>query len=1208
MAEATGEDDVVRATVTVDDDGWFKAVSPQFLDLIGRPVSALAGVNLADLIHPNDSAPIRALLRVAATASGHAQAAVRLYAAGEMWIPVTVHLRSVDDRRLVLELVGTPSATDPIPATANVEPAMPRDVDADFPYDDSPEHMAYVALMPSDDVPDLRVEVRANAGDAATPMLEIDRAGRTVFVAGAWSDLTDGDAIAPEVFEQLLAKSGKGDVVATALTSTIEHAEASQHELLIPGMAPRWVRIVPIPSPHLAGVVHALIAIVPESGIREAITIDAPPGPAELASTTLRPDTAADVRASAEVTEHATGNEADSSEPGTSRATAPEASRTKASTNEWLWTAFRRERTTPAPASTGLLPNVDLLDEPSRPTTALWVSAAVLTYMALQGLYLGPAYGWPSPMQPVLDAQSCLVQPLCGNGVLELNHLAALALVGALVTFVLLFRRTGPRQLATDRPATPTARSTTDLPLDPADTETEDDAAAPGIFIWLSLAALALVVAQTLFADSVSTLAWLAASGFGAIAAWRSDRSANVSLISTMSALAVGLSCLLIPLGLGTVWLGEKRLVGIALMAVGLVLLGYALVLLRVSDSSFDRFDYGAMLGFSTLALVLGLLRHRTWRYAFIGDEWSFYQGALDGLRADRGLSTFDIGGPNDYFTGLTFELQAAVMQVAGDDVWGWRLSALMPMVLSVGAMYAFTRWLSGRTAAIAAAAALASGHMLLSFSMIGYNNSQSLVAVSASFAALAWAHQRPSALRFFLLGSAVGSTFLVYAMARLALLPIGVLFLVLFRHEVAALGRRLGWAALGGFAMAAPAFFSWENWSALLKATPVEAEDPVLASGGVDRQILENTLNGWLSFIGSTRNSHFIVGPHLDVISAVLLIIGLGYAIARWRTDHVLRWFLIGGVVLWTSINAIQQYAELSNTRSFMIPLVYCVFIGIGTAAVLPIVMRYLGERGSASAGLAALSLVVVALVAVNQWHIDSHANARQALTAEAMLVQQFEDTAGRDGHGMQVHVGWPERSNARLNMILRAHDVAAERIVVIPDPGTLAIDQLCTTTAPTMVVMHRNHASATEWTDAMAACWGTTTIAISDPAGAPHLLRVANVAGQAEFDLPASERVAADVATVDYTVADPIDVAVDGSGVAFALTRSDGGAHIHRLDGGESFSIAQRQPADFDITADGLFVVAANGADDRLVWYDGAGNIVRRYSGRDELPIIGG
>jgi len=116
-------------------------------------------------------------------------------------------------------------------------------------------------------------------------------------------------------------------------------------------------------------------------------------------------------------------------------------------------------------------------------------------------------------------------------------------------------------------------------------------------------------------------------------------------------------------------------------------------------------------------------------------------------------------------------------------------------MVLSVAAMYAFTRWLAGRTAALAAAVALASAHMLLSFSMIGYNNSQSLVAVSASFAALAWAHQRPSALRFFLLGSAVGSTFLVYAMARLALLPIGLLFLFLFRSDAASFRRRL-WRA----------------------------------------------------------------------------------------------------------------------------------------------------------------------------------------------------------------------------------------------------------------------------------------------------------------------------------------------------------------------------------------------------------------------------
>ena len=532
-----------------------------------------------------------------------------------------------------------------------------------------------------------------------------------------------------------------------------------------------------------------------------------------------------------------------------------------------------------------------------------------------------------------------------------------------------------------------------------------------------------------------------------------------------------------------------------------------------------------------------------------------------------------------------------------------------MPMVLSVAAMYSFTRWLSGRTAAIVAATALAAGHMLLSFSMIGYNNSQSLVAVSASFAALAWAHQRPSALRFFLMGSAIGSIFLIYAMARLALLPVGLLFLVLFRDDITSFLRRLGWSALGGLAMAAPALFSWTNWEALLKAAPVQAEDPVLASGGVGRQVVENTFAGWLSFIGSTRNTHFIVGPHLDVISAVLLIVGLGYTIAHSRSDAALRWFLIGGVGLWTAINAVQQYDTVSNTRSFMIPLIYCVFIGIGASAVLPmIVARIPGDLSKRAVRFAGLALLGIVLVGVNQWHISSYANGRQQLTEQAVLVQQFEQTESQDGAGMPIYVGWAEERNARLTMVLRAHDIAADRIIVIPTNGSLDIAELCDRQEPVMLAMHQAHPQAMTWAEELGSCWGTTATTVTDPFGAPKIRRVTNAAGAAEFGLSSNQRFSFSAETADFTLAGTIDIATDGNGAAFALTRSQDGAAIHELETGKSFDLVQSQPIDFDITAAGLFVVAGNGGDDRVVWYDGQGGVIRRYPGRDELQMIGG
>jgi hypothetical protein len=1220
MTDPTGDNLGVQAvTVSTTDTGWFKAVSPEFLSLLGRPVESLTGVNFFDLVHPSGVASLRAMLAAGGTEPGPLPG--RLLTAGDTWTPVDLTLHVAGDH-FVWAITATPASAPtfveeetPVPAKA-VPAGAPggttpvQDVLAEDTAADQPQHQATPLtgdLIPGDEIPDLRAAVRASVAQGA-PMLEIDADGRTVFVSGSWDDLSSEGATGVEVFEELVVGSGHADELLARLDATIQTSEPGKLELARPGRPPRWIQFLPIPSPHIAGVVHALISVVPGSQLADpvAVPVGSPieslrptlpasaPEPLAESASEAEPE-AAEVATEVLVEQDSTETSSDAVAPAAAVAAAAVAAAAVAAAPkpDALDAGFRFRHLRSAP--------IELLDAPAgRSAKVLAALAALFTYLAVHGLYLGPAYDWPSPFDGLLNSQECLIEPLCDNNVLRFNHLAVISLVVAVALFAVLFRRVGPRRLVSERPETA---------VDLAPTSWRPTRRGPGAVAWLAVIAIAVISVQTLAGGTATTWLWIAATALGAIAAWRSDRDAAVRLDGTMAALGLAMACLLVPLGIGSIWLGERMLHGIVLLAVGLALFAFAMRLNASSDSSFDHLDYIAMLGLSVLALVLGLARHRSWRYAFIGDEWSFYEGAVDGLRGIPRLGTFDIGGPNNYFTGLTFELQSSVMQVAGDDVWGWRLSSLMPMVLSVAAMYAFTRWLSGRTAALVAAVALAAGHMLLSFSMVGYNNSQSLVAVSASFAALAWAHQRPSALRFFILGSAVGSTFLVYAMARLALLPIGLLFLVLFRNDLASFRRRLGWSALGGVAMAAPALFSGQNWEALLKATPVEAEDPVLAAGGVPRQVLENTLEGWLSFIGNRHNSHFIVGPHLDVISAILVIVGLGFAIARARRNPALGAFLIGGFGLWTAINAIQQYAQISNTRSFMIPLVYCVFIGIGASALFPLMLqRVRNLKPTTAVGAAAFFGFALVLVALNQWHIGSHANERQQLTEQAVLLQQFEQTESSDGQGMQVHVGWPEINNGRINMVLTAHDVAPERIVVIPTEGALNIDRLCAETDPAMLVMHRNHPKAVEWTESLASCWQTPAVEVTDPAGALKLYRVANSTGLQEFDRAAGDRVNQAASTGDYSVTDSMDIAIDGSGVAYALSRSVDGAKIHRLDGGGSFDLIQNQPVDFDITADGLFVVAANGGDDRLVWYDGRGSVVNRYAGQDELPQIGG
>lgn len=820
----------------------------------------------------------------------------------------------------------------------------------------------------------------------------------------------------------------------------------------------------------------------------------------------------------------------------------------------------------------------------------LWAVAVAGSAVALQDLYVRSSYKWSSPIDGVLESGDCLIEPLCDRRMLISHHLGLLALLVAVIAFAALFRRDDRYALIGSRPATAGSISESDWMM---------TLPSVGLFRWLSAAMIIIVAARTLLGNTVGATVWILAMALGAVAAWRCDRaSSNPStLASSMAHLAIGLGIGLSMLGIGSLWV--SRPVGVLPLLLGLALFVWGMRLSHASSSSFDHVDHVAMFGLALLTLILAMLRQSTWRYAFIGDEWSFFEAARDILHNNSERGTFEIVDPNGYYTHLTYQLQATVMRFSGQTVSGWRLSSVLPVVLSVPMMYAFTKWLAGRTAAMVAAAALGVGHMLLSFSMVSYNSTQALAAVAVCFAALAFAHQRPSALRFYLLGAACGSTFLVYATARIAIVPIGLFFLVLFREQMTNFWRRLGWSALGGLAVAAPTLFSGENWSGLLKATPAQAEDSAAQAGRL-QQMATNVLRGFLSFIGGDRNTHFVAGPHLDIIGAVLLIVGVGWAASRLRRDSAVATYFVGAALFSIAINGISQYDDVSNTRSFMLPAIYCVFVGLAAALIAKRVRVSFGVSPSVRVlGLVAAILFIGLLAGVNQLHISRYANNVQQLTEQAVLIREFQDTE-KDGQGVKIHVAWLGERNARLNMLLQAHQVPRERFTVTSADMLLTNEALCSGTAPAIVAVHHRQERRDDLVRHFEQCWGTTAVEAKDPSGALKVLRLTNNKDLASA--PQWPKVS------DSLVDDAVDMVVDGAGNRFALTRSREGVRVVNIENGESFDVRQRRAIDIDITQNGLFVVASEDGDPRLTWYDGNGGMVNRYIGHAEFPTVGG
>jgi hypothetical protein len=250
---------------------------------------------------------------------------------------------------------------------------------------------------------------------------------------------------------------------------------------------------------------------------------------------------------------------------------------------------------------------------------------------------------------------------------------------------------------------------------------------------------------------------------------------------------------------------GKKTLVNLLLvLGLCILLLGAAGLLLQTANS----FRMGLLFGIGGVVLVgssrwttklgsaftqgdhlliallalghlgLSLLNVWSWRFAFIGDEWGFFETARALNHGATDLKWFELRDSNNFHTILSMQLQAWVLRLFGEDVAAWRLSAILPGVFSVPAVYVIGHRLGGRQAALFGAGVFAVSHTLLCFAMIPYNNTQALIPMIVGTALFFFAMHRESSLRYLLLGMVLGLGFIVYGLARLAVIPVGVLWL----------------------------------------------------------------------------------------------------------------------------------------------------------------------------------------------------------------------------------------------------------------------------------------------------------------------------------------------------------------------------------------------------------------------------------------------
>jgi 4-amino-4-deoxy-L-arabinose transferase-like glycosyltransferase len=288
--------------------------------------------------------------------------------------------------------------------------------------------------------------------------------------------------------------------------------------------------------------------------------------------------------------------------------------------------------------------------------------------------------------------------------------------------------------------------------------------------------------------------------------------------------------------------------------------------------------------------------------------------------------------------------VMAGLLKLFGINAAALRLSSALAGTLTVPIVYLFARSQFNRRVAVVAAALLAALHVHVHFSrLIIAGGIQDALFATLAFYLLVSGLEKRSRNRLLLAALTLGLHVYIYMGGRLLLLliPLYLLVLFIFEHSVVRENARNLLASAGllvvtlipmalwGLTHTAD-FMSRLNQMGIIQTGWLAAEAVRLNQSQV--QVLANAvLQAFLTIVHYPAEAFYGARlPMLDVISAAVFVLGLGYSLYRvGRREHLLL-----NAWLWAGIvtgGALVLFPTLAAYRILIIVPALCVFVGLG-------------------------------------------------------------------------------------------------------------------------------------------------------------------------------------------------------------------------------------------------------------------------------------
>jgi len=396
------------------------------------------------------------------------------------------------------------------------------------------------------------------------------------------------------------------------------------------------------------------------------------------------------------------------------------------------------------------------------------------------------------------------------------------------------------------------------------------------------------------------------------------------------------------------------------------------------------------------LALVMYSLFANRWSFATIGDEYAFFNTALE-IAVKHDLATIlnnlfngsTVYGSHPYLSSL---IQALSMKLVGIDSFGWRFSNFFLSALATVFFYLFFKRFTSRSTALLASIWLAASVYLMTFGKIGYNNLQALFALSLALSAMGWAVGRRTNLAYTAAGLSMGLCFYVYP-AALYIVPLPLL-LMLFYNPPKNRQALKGWAVMAAAVVLCllPLFVQPEYWQTKGMGLIFNNPEIVQSARSVSLHIFSTLIDAFYSFLYTPQEAHLVPVAYADPLSAGLILIGMALVFKRSPQRRFLVYMLLCFLFLLIAAGVSHDRRFPPTTRMFLLLPWFAFFAVTGLEWLVDQFLSLKLVRWSRNGFLAVMMTAILVLnlyLAYNLSLVRNNSNQ----TAESLFLRVVQD-----------------------------------------------------------------------------------------------------------------------------------------------------------------------------------------------------------------------